>query len=100
MIFLQLTTTTHEPLPLQIIVPEDVISTTAFVTGVVDDPLLSGYKLFIDGHLVALGPGRGEAPVWGGDGEFRSLPYNTVDITDQLSTAGAHAVALQVMTDS
>ena len=27
------------------------------------------------------GPGRGEAPVWGGDGTFRSLPYASLDVT-------------------
>ena len=35
----------------------------------------------VDGKLVNLGPGRGEAPVFGGDGAFRSLPYYTLDLT-------------------
>ena len=42
---------------------------------------LMNYKLYIDGKLASTGPGRGEAPVVGGDGRFRAQPYVTVDLT-------------------
>ena len=47
-----------------------------------DDTILCGYKVFIEGALVGVGPGRGEAPIWGGDGGFRSLPYASYDVTE------------------
>ena len=62
-----------------------MVTASAFVTGLNADPLLNGYKLYVNGHFVNNGPGRGEAPVWGGDGKFRSLPYQTLDVTAHLS---------------
>ena len=82
-------------------VPSDVATAVAFVTALNSDPMLSAYKLYIDGELVNLGPGRGEAPVWGGDGVFRSLPYYTLDITRFIVAAKGKGstvtVALQTM---
>jgi hypothetical protein len=34
---------------------------------------------------VDIGPGRGEAPVFEGDGIFRSLPYATLDLTNHFT---------------
>jgi len=81
----------------EIDVPAGVVSASAFVTAVVDEKLLSGYKFFIDGTLVDLGPGRGEAPVWDGDRTLRSLPYTTLDVTNRLLSPGKHVLALEAM---
>ena len=80
-------------------VPPGCVSASAFVTAVNQDPLLSAYKLYINGALVNLGPGRGEAPVFDGDGVFRSLPYYTLDVTDFFAPAAGMTVtvALQSM---
>jgi len=50
-----------------------------------DDTILCGYKVFIEGALVGVGPGRGEAPIWGGDGGFKALPYATYDVTQAVA---------------
>ena len=40
-----------------------------YITAQNSDPtMLMNYKLYINGNLASTGPGRGEAPVWGGDG--------------------------------
>ena len=80
-------------------VPAGVTSAVAFLAAAVDEPLLSGYKFYIDDRLVNIGPGRGEAPVYDGDGAFRSLPVTTLDVTAMLGggAAGSHALALQTM---
>jgi len=59
----------------------------AHIAAIVDDPLLCGYKLYANGRLIDLGPGRGEAPVVGGDGRFRSIPYTTLDVADYMIDA-------------
>jgi hypothetical protein len=81
----------------EIAVPAGVTRATAYVTAPNTDPLLSGYKLYFNGKLVNLGAGRGEAPVWDGDGQFRRLPYTTLDVTKHLTTAGPVAIALETM---
>jgi hypothetical protein len=84
----------------EISVPAGVLSAVAFVAALVDEPLLSGYKVYVDDRLANIGPGRGEAPVYGGDGVFRSLPITTIDLTAALGGAPAaatHALALQAM---
>ena len=78
-------------------VPANTIGVVGFVSARVNDFLLSGYKLFIDDALINIGPGRGEAPVWGGDGVFRSLPVQTLDLTAVLTAGGSHVLALQTM---
>ena len=80
----------------EIVVPVGTVSAVCSVTGVLEDKLLSAYKLYIDGVLINIGPGRGEAPVWEGDGLFRSLPFTTLDLTSAL-TPGPHTLALQIM---
>jgi hypothetical protein len=70
----------------EIDVPAGVMSASAFLTGVNADPLEAGYKFYINGDLIDIGPGRGEAPVWEGDGTFRSLPYMTLDVSEQLTS--------------
>jgi hypothetical protein len=42
-----------------------ILRATAFITAVTDDYMLCGYKLYMGGKLVNVGPGRGEAPIWG-----------------------------------
>lgn len=46
-----------------------------------DDTILEGYTAFINGRLIGIGPGRGEAKIWGGDGVYRALPYDTYNVT-------------------
>jgi hypothetical protein len=41
-----------------------------YVTATVDSPMLAAYKAYIGGALVGVGPGRGEAPIVGGNGTF------------------------------
>jgi hypothetical protein len=81
----------------EVAVPAHTIGVVGFVSARVNDFLLSGYKLFIDDALINIGPGRGEAPVWGGDGVFRSLPVQTLDLTAVLTAGGSHVLALQTM---
>jgi len=81
--------------------PPNVTSAVIAVAAYCDDRLLSGYKLFVADVLVSVGPGRGEAPVFGGDGAFRSLPVTTIDVTSALAPGGVTAVlALQAMHNS
>ena len=74
-------------------------SAIAFVTAQNADPLLNAYRFYVDGDCVDVGPGRGEAPVWEGDGAFRSLPYTALDLTTTFSqkAQGPVALALQAM---
>ena len=74
-----------------------MVSAQAFITGQLETPLLSAYKLYIGGELVDLGPGRGEAVVWGGDGEFRATPYTTLDVSSFFAAAGTATVAIEAM---
>ena len=62
-----------------------------------DACMLFNYKLFINGTLASAGPGRGEAPVAGGDGVYHSLPYITLDLTAHFSAGGPTVIALQTM---
>jgi hypothetical protein len=91
----------------EITVPAAVVSASAFITaqnwGIFDNQL-SNYKLSINGKLVGLGPGRGEAAVWGGPGEttlvagkFHSLPYNTLDLTSHLPPGGRAVLAIEAL---
>jgi len=43
--------------------------------------MLAAYKFYIDGRLVSLGPGRGEADVLRGNSTFLQAPYTTTDVT-------------------
>ena len=81
----------------EVTVPSNVVSAVGFVTATLETPLLNGYKFYINGNMVDLGPGRGEAPVWDGDGVFRSLPYTTLDLAGHLTTAGPAVLALEGM---
>ena len=69
-----------------------------YITAQNSDPtMLMNYKLYINGALASVGPGRGEAPVTGGDGRFRSQPYVTVDLTKFFMESGSVLLALQTM---
>lgn len=59
---------------------------TAYVTAITDDVILCGYKLFINGALANVGPGRGEAPIWGADGAFGMI-YTTLDVTADVTSS-------------
>jgi hypothetical protein len=82
----------------EVAVPAGVVSAIAFVAAVnSNDRLLSAYKFYVDDQLVSIGPGRGEAPVFGGAGEFHNLPITTLDVTERFASAGTVALALQGM---
>jgi len=57
-----------------------------FVAATVDEAILSAFKVYVGGTLVAIGPGRGEAEVRGGAGHgtFARQPYVTLDVTSHL----------------
>ncbi len=77
---------------LRKIVPKpaaNILRATAFITAVTDDYMLCGYRLYIGGSLVNVGPGRGEAVVWGGNGTYMEKPYQTLDVTASVLTASA-----------
>ena len=84
----------------ELAVPAGVVSAIAHVAGAVDDKLLCGWKLYVDDALINVGPGRGEAPVWGGDGRFRNLPTQTLDLTAALAGKASAVLALQTMHQS
>lgn len=65
-----------------------------FISASVDETLLTAFKLYIGGRLVAVGPGRGEAPVKGGDSKFSSSTYVTLDVTADIVDAVAKADGL------
>ena len=84
----------------EITIPSGMISGSAFITAAswgIFDTQLSNYKLYIDGKLVGLGPGRGEAPVWEGNGQFKSMPYNTLDVTSFLSPGKTSVFSIQAL---
>ena len=60
---------------------------TLFASATVDPNILSAYKIYFAGKLVAIGPGRGEAPVRGGNGNFSHRVYATHNVTAQLAEA-------------
>ena len=72
-----------------------IVRATAFITAVTDDYMLCGYKLYLGGQLVNVGPGRGEAPIWGGNGTYMDKPYQTLDVTPFLPATGDLLVAIQ-----
>jgi hypothetical protein len=74
-----------------------VIRATAFVTAVTDEYMLCGYKLYVGGKLVGVGPGRGEAVVFGGNGTYMSKPYATYDLTSFIPASGDVLLAVQSM---
>lgn len=63
-----------------------------FVTAWQEPTMLASYKFYIDGKLVSLGPGRGEADVMSGDPTFLRAPYSTVDVTGVITTESILAV--------
>lgn len=80
-------------------VPAGVVSASAFITaqswGIFEN-MLANYKLYIEGELVGLGPGRGEASVWGGQNTFHSTPIDALDLTSQLAAVGGRNVTLAI----
>ena len=56
-----------------------------FVTAWQEPTMLASYKFYIDGALVSLGPGRGEANILNDNSTvFLRAPYATVDVTPNL----------------
>lgn len=75
---------------------KQVLHATAAITAVTDDVILCGYKLYIGGTLINVGPGRGEAAVWNGDGEYAANPYQMLDVTPSFAGgSGGVLVAVQ-----
>lgn len=72
-----------------------VAHASAFITAVTDDVILCGYKLYINGVLINVGPGRGEAKIWNGDGQYNAYPYTTLDVTPYLPQSGQFLIAVQ-----
>ena len=58
-----------------------------FASASVDPNILSSFKIYLGGLLVAIGPGRGEMRVRDGDSTVSHSSYVTVDVTKQLATA-------------
>jgi hypothetical protein len=63
-----------------------------FVTAWQEPTMLASYKFYVDGALVSLGPGRGEADVMSGNSTFLRAPYSTVDVTPSLRRDSVLAV--------
>ena len=78
-------------------IPKEISAATLHVTALNQDPLLSAYRLWIDSELISIGPGRGEARVWNGDGTFRSMPYFTHDVTSYLQNKTNIVIAMETM---
>jgi hypothetical protein len=72
-----------------------IVRATAFITAVADDYMLCAYRLYMGGVLVNVGPGRGEAPIWGGNGTYMEKPYQTLDVTRFLPDGGDLVLAIQ-----
>jgi hypothetical protein len=68
--------------------PAKIVRATAYVTAVTDDYMMCGYKLYLGGRLVGVGPGRGEAVVWGGNGTYMKRPYVTYDVSSFMPANG------------
>ena len=81
----------------EIVVPATMVSAQAFITAQGDDKLFSYYKFYINGNIVDAGPGRGQAPVFGGDGTFHALPYTTLDLTSIIANSVGKKVALSIV---
>ena len=77
-----------------IALPAALSSAVLHVAAENEDKLLCGYKLYVNGALVNVGPGRGEAPVWGGDGTFHAMPIQTLDVTAALGSGPTAVLAL------
>jgi hypothetical protein len=58
-----------------------IITALLFVTAWQEPTMLGSYKFYIDGKLVSLGPGRGEADIMSGNPTFLRAPYTAVDVT-------------------
>lgn len=67
-------------------------SALLFVSAWQEPTMLASYKFYIDGQLVSLGPGRGEADIMSGDPTFLRAPYATVDVTSVLKPNSVLAV--------
>ena len=78
----------------EVALPAGIVSAVVHLAGALDEALLCGWKFYIDGALVNVGPGRGEAPVWGGDGRFRNLPVQTLDVTAALASGAPRTAVL------
>ena len=80
--------------------PSTIVRAAGFVLGKEAGALLCGYRFYLNGELVDVGPGRPEARVWGGDGAYKSAPYTTLDLTARMQGLPANApfaLAFQLM---
>eukprot|EP00912_Choanoflagellata_sp_UC4_P000216 UC4_evm6s135 len=61
---------------------------TVYITAVPSprQKLLGAYRLFINGHFVAIGPGRGECALLRTASPSKCVMYDTLDLTDKLQT--------------
>jgi hypothetical protein len=63
-----------------------------FVTAWQEPTMLGSYKFYIDGKLVSLGPGRGEADILSANPTFLRAPYTAVDVTSTITPDSILAV--------
>lgn len=70
-------------------------SAFAFATAKTDDWILCGFKLYLEGALVGVGPGRGEAVVWDGNGSYQDKPYTAFDVTSSMQGKSSVVAAVQ-----
>ena len=67
----------------------------ASIHAMTDDYVLCGFKLYIAGKLAGVGPGRGEAAIWGGrngSAVYSDKVYSTFDVTNLLPANGSSFV--------
>ena len=69
-----------------------VATALMFVTAWLEPTMLSAYKVYVDGILVSIGPGRGEANVMARNSTFLHAPYTTVDVTEHVQSGSVLAV--------
>jgi hypothetical protein len=67
--------------------PTTVVRALLFASASVDPTILSAFKIYFGSSLVAIGPGRGEAPIKAGNGTFSGNPYVTLDVTEIMKEA-------------
>ena len=69
-----------------------IVEAILFVAAWQEPTMLAAFKVYVDGALVAIGPGRGEADVLSHNATFRYAPYATVDVSPLVREGSVVAV--------
>ena len=69
-----------------------IVEALLFVAAWQEPTMLAAFKVYVDGALVAIGPGRGEADVLSHNATFRYAPYATVDVSPLVREGSVVAV--------